>query len=72
MTARGAFDGMRWIHAGRAGILSNVVSRILEIGPLPLIALTPPALVWAWGCAFERLAVGLERLDEAWRRMESR
>jgi hypothetical protein len=46
--------------------------QIVEISPPALLIFGPPALVWMWGRALERLAIGVERLDDVIQRLRVR
>lgn len=48
------------------------VLRLFDLSSVALIAFAVPALVWAWGQAIERFAIGIERLDTVVRQRRER
>lgn len=61
VTARWGFGRSGWLPVRGRCIMNRV---LLKLVPhlSPAWAFIPPAVVFAWGCALEKLASGLERL----------
>lgn len=73
VTACVEFGLIMWTSGAVSLIVRLVILlHLIEFPPVAAVAFVPPAAVWTWGLAVERLAIGIDRFDDAMKRRRDR